>query len=214
MGTRVYALGIPSAVLYTFGVPLLGVGILLRLKQNRRLYRSKKVDYEAHVYKFLYGGYTRSHYYWEAVIMIRKVLLSIIYVLFKPLGAESQGLVAFGILHLASLYHTNARPYDDPLLNKIESRALSLMTALLFVGLFLFRVEVELVQIVVTALMFAMLIVAVIAFIFSLSYVMYDDYRGNAKARAQHAREAFTRRIRKSRLRKTSKIAERFSYAG
>ena len=68
-----------------------------------------------------------------------------------------------GILHLASLYHTNARPYD-PLLNKIESRALSLMTALLFVGLFLFRVELELVQIIVTALMFTMLIAVVIAF--------------------------------------------------
>jgi len=63
----VFAVGIPAMVIWVFGVPLLCLAILFkhRRQQDEVLVKMR--------YGFLINGYKRKTYYWEFVILFRKI---------------------------------------------------------------------------------------------------------------------------------------------
>ena len=90
-----YILGVatPALLLYSIGVPAAAISLLRRLDRRNKLFEPREKSYSASVYAFLYGGYKRSQYYWEVVIMVRKVLLNLILVVMASAPPLAQGLV-------------------------------------------------------------------------------------------------------------------------
>eukprot|EP00949_MAST-11_sp_MAST-11-sp1_P000410 g410.t1 len=112
-----YLMGIafPSLLAYTFGVPIVALILLRRMKRREKLFASRKESYSANVYKFLYGGYNVGTYYWEAIIMLRKILLNVVLVVLTSASALAQGLIVLFVLQLFAVLHMIKMPYADKL---------------------------------------------------------------------------------------------------
>lgn len=75
-----FYIAIPSIIIWGLGIPFFAY-ILLRLdkdKLNREDVKEK--------YGFLYKGYKKEFYYWEIIIMYRKIVLVVIAVLIDKAG--------------------------------------------------------------------------------------------------------------------------------
>ena len=72
--------GIPAIVLWILGIPFLSLAILYKHR--------KKLDDQrvTEMFSFLYFGYAKNRYYWEVVIMYRKVFIIVISVFLKRYG--------------------------------------------------------------------------------------------------------------------------------
>eukprot|EP00803_Ostreobium_quekettii_P011089 evm.model.scf_567.3 EVM.evm.TU.scf_567.3 scf_567:58789-75972(+) len=88
-------------------------------------------------YGELYKAYRKQHVYWEAVIMLRKALLSVVVVWRTPLGGELQGLLAVSILVVSCFAHLIFKPYSEALygLNQYETLALGVSLQVYLSGL-------------------------------------------------------------------------------
>ena len=60
---------VPSIILWVIGVPT--ILLLIMTKNKRRLH----LDFYRVVFGFLYNGYRQDKYYWEIIIMYRKIIL-------------------------------------------------------------------------------------------------------------------------------------------
>jgi len=71
-------------------------------------------------YGFLYMGFSTRAYYWEIVIMIRKVCVISVVVFFKQFGTLVQVMLALGLVYLSYVAHIYARPYHRLSKNQAE----------------------------------------------------------------------------------------------
>ena len=57
-------------------------------------------------FSFLFNGYNNDHFWWEAVVLLRKFMLSCVRVLVKSPGVQGQlgVLILFGCTMVQSLY--------------------------------------------------------------------------------------------------------------
>ena len=62
-------------------------------------------------YGFLYNGYKFTSYYWESVIMYRKVAMIFIAVFLKASGSKIQAFVVFLIILAFVLITARVKPY-------------------------------------------------------------------------------------------------------
>lgn len=106
-----YALGIPFAAFVALFV------------------RRKRLD-EPHtraMFGFLYAGFRKQHYYWETLVMIRKVCIAIVSVFFAPLGIDVQCYSAILVLVFFAILTQHVQPYARVFFNRLEMA--SLLTA-------------------------------------------------------------------------------------
>ena len=80
----ILSVAIPAAIVWGLGLPLASFIILFRLNKSHKLDDPGKKK----SYGFLYSGYKRSKYWWELVILARKVI-----VLFTLLWLSGSGVV-------------------------------------------------------------------------------------------------------------------------
>ena len=59
-------------------------------------------------------------YYWESVIMLRKVLLNVVLVVMATASPLAQALVILFVLQSFAVAHMLKMPYADSMLNRIE----------------------------------------------------------------------------------------------
>eukprot|EP00892_Ulva_mutabilis_P007624 jgi/Ulvmu1/5233/UM022_0026.1 len=124
--------GIPGLLLWCIGVPLLFFGALWR--ERRKLQHAAVRAYLG----FLYIGYRHQHFYWEVVIIMRKILVVAITTLVH--GTERSQLrlmLMLGIIWLALVMQVMLRPYAKNLLNRAEVVSLSATSATLYLSSFL-----------------------------------------------------------------------------
>ena len=162
-----YILGVatPALLLYSIGVPAAAISLLRRLHRRNKLFEPREKSYSASVYAFLYGGYKRDRYYWEVVIMVRKVLLNLILVVMASASATSTG--PDGANDASCIYQRSCRyqPYSNSILNRIESLSLMLAVSVLLLGFFLFEDDMpNAFQMVITVIMVGLILVALLAF--------------------------------------------------
>ena len=124
-------LGIPSMLVYAFGIP---VTAGLVLWWNQKNLEQKRVRATL---GFLYAGYRKETYYWETVVMIRKALVATIAVFLAPMGAAIQTYAAIllmvGLIVLQLVY----KPFRAEILNRLELGSLLSAFVTFECGLFL-----------------------------------------------------------------------------
>ena len=123
-----YVLGmaIPAFLVYAIGIPCTGSLHTHRMHKRKKLFASREESYSANVYKFLYGGYKVDAYYWETIIMFRKVSLNVVLVVMAPSPPLAQALTVLLVLFIFLSLHVRSQPYsDDYRLNRIEMSSLT-----------------------------------------------------------------------------------------
>lgn len=70
-----YGVALPGIIVWGIGIPVFAY-VLLRSVRHRL----KKLEVKE-MYGFLYNGYKREFYYWEVVIMFRKIAMVVISVI-------------------------------------------------------------------------------------------------------------------------------------
>ena len=130
-------LTIPQLILYVFGLPIAAGTIILRTKAHRRWtsfsFRMR--------YGLLFMGYRRERYWWELVIVVRKVTIVMIGTFGTLMGrVDLQAYVALLVIFFSIVIHLVGKPFntekeDTNLLYKLEFLGLSVCWGTFWGGL-------------------------------------------------------------------------------
>ena len=116
--TWIFMLLLPSLIIWILVLP--GIILYVLRKNKRNLAAGDTLKR----YSFIYNGYRKDKYFWEFVIMVRKIFIISSIVFISP---ENSGLQIFLFLLLILIsyaLHVVNKPYTDPKLNKLEQVAL------------------------------------------------------------------------------------------
>jgi len=129
----ILVLTIPLVVLFVLGIPIVG---FLLLFLNRH-----KIEYDNAAFKekfgFLYNGYKIAFWYWEFIVVLRKMALVSVSVYFSE-SQNIQALMAVLLCTIALTVHSAGRPFVHTTLNVMEFLSLVSSFCTFFWGQFLF----------------------------------------------------------------------------
>ena len=69
---------------------------------------------------FLLNGLRKKYYYWQAVVMLRRILTALILVLARPQGVQIQTALVLMLFVLLLIFHIRAWPYKNESMNWLE----------------------------------------------------------------------------------------------
>lgn len=98
-------------MIWGIGIPLASLLLLYSVRYDL------DTDPVKEKYGFLYKGYKSRHYYWDAVIMFRKVAMIFIAVFFSFLGRIVSAMVIIVVLVLYLIYTVKRTPFNTRRLN-------------------------------------------------------------------------------------------------
>ena len=115
--------GLPGVLLYVVGTPAFTLWILYRRRHKLNVTGLAGQETKG-TYGFLYRGY--EIYYWETVIMSRKIAMVIVAVFGLQASVETQALLALLVVVLASAAHVIVKPFSGKfaVLDKLERAGL------------------------------------------------------------------------------------------
>ncbi|CEM25149.1 unnamed protein product [Vitrella brassicaformis CCMP3155] len=138
-----FGVGIVGLVIWSIGIPMFA---MYSLYLRREVMYDKKVREQ---FAFLYNGYTPKRWYWEGVILVRKVLVLLVGALsfegVEEIQISFNLILAIGFLYL----QFNTMPFDKRswnVLNKMELRSLAAwcLSSLLLQIVIVFNVNIVL----------------------------------------------------------------------
>jgi predicted outer membrane repeat protein len=121
---------IPGIIIWGITVPLI---CLLFLIKNRRKLKDIEIRLK---FGFLFNGYSAQYYYWEFVIISRKMFIICISVFLGSISVPVQALVAISVLITAFFLHLKHSPYEHKDLNEMERRSILVAMITIYCGLF------------------------------------------------------------------------------
>lgn len=125
-----YIVAIPSIVIWSVGVPT----IILIVMSKRKRYLNR--DNNRVIFGFIFNGYKSSRFYWEFIIMYRKIIMISIAVFFSTVSVNVQALTIVIIMIISSYIQNYFKPYNSTELNHMEVEALITATLTLYCGLY------------------------------------------------------------------------------
>ena len=87
-------------------------------------------------YGFLYKGYKMRTYYWESVVMFRKVAMIFIAVFLRSAGTRIQAFIVFILLLFFVIVTEEKKPYTTRKLNTLEVFSLVASCVTIYSGFF------------------------------------------------------------------------------
>ncbi|CDW82324.1 UNKNOWN [Stylonychia lemnae] len=125
-----YFVALPCIIVWGLGIPFFALSILIA--------KRKKLDnFEIRQrFGFLYRGYRKDYYYWEIVIMYRKILIIFAAVFISNFGIVAQALIVFFILIIFLLINFKKQPFNTLVLNDLETLSLITSMVTIYCGLF------------------------------------------------------------------------------
>ena len=132
-----------ALIAYGIGIPTIGFGILFKYRYN--LYDNKNRYEGAAPLSFLFLGYRNQVWYYEFIVMFKKVTLILISVFLKNYS-RYQMITASLLMQIAFFLHVFLKPYDNIsqygiLCNRLESMSLLALVVTLNSGLFFGTIE-------------------------------------------------------------------------
>jgi len=122
---------LPMLVCYVFGIPFM---MFKMLQKNK----DKLADPATKIkYGFLYFGYEDHWYYWECVVVARKVGLVAVAVFFAS-NTHVQSIVAVFLVTMVMMAHISSKPYENQRMDTMELFSLITSFATFWCGQFLF----------------------------------------------------------------------------
>ena len=69
---------------------------------------------------FLLNGLKEKYYYWQAVVMLRRILTALILVIARPQGVQMQTALVLMLFVLLLIFHIRAWPYKNGSMSWLE----------------------------------------------------------------------------------------------
>jgi len=126
----VYLVGIPGLIFWVIGVPIVSLVLLIR---NKMYFHSAGVKQK---YGFLIKGYKSVTFYWEFMIVFRKLCLAALAIFLKSVNPSIQGQILLLMLFLAYYLQEKFLPFKDHRLNHIETMSITVSLIMDYCGLF------------------------------------------------------------------------------
>ena len=123
-------LALPSLILWGFGIPMLALFHIRRNLEKFQDFEFKKA------FGFLYDGYKLDRYFWEFVILYRKITMVFILVFLVTYSLATQALAILAVCFLSYLIHIKSQPFIDPELNDAEKKSLINSSFTIYIGLY------------------------------------------------------------------------------
>ncbi len=120
----------PGCVVWVIGVPLI---VWSLLKDRKQQLENEEVKSK---FGFLYNGYKPSNYFWESVIMLRKVSIIFIAVFLQGEGSRIQAFVVFMLVVCFTVLTSRRKPYLSRRVNDLEVFSLLSSGITLYAGFF------------------------------------------------------------------------------
>eukprot|EP00347_Sterkiella_histriomuscorum_P009615 403340531 len=133
-------IALPGLIVWGLGIPFFA--FILMLRKNKSL---DSIETRAQ-FGFLYRGYKKQFYYWEIIIMYRKIFLIFISVYIVGSGIITQALIIFMTLIAFLLITMKKKPFQTVVLNNLEIISLITCSITIFCGLF-FILDVNTVEV-------------------------------------------------------------------
>ena len=130
-------------IMWIFGLPLGALWVLLRnAKYLERLEEPNlspkdvtKLEKIGRKYQFLYAGFHASHYYWEVLILFRKIGMIAAGVFLSMSSSELQTLVMMSLMTMNLCLHLKNRPYHHEPMNTLETYSHMVALVTLYTGM-------------------------------------------------------------------------------
>jgi hypothetical protein len=127
-----YGMGVPGVVVYAFGIPIAAAWMLWRVREE--LTTDPRI---VATLGFLYNGYRDEAWFWESVVMLRKVGVAAVAVFLAPFGARYQTYTGLLLVFAVTVLQVAVRPFEREELNRLELAALVTAFVTFECGLFL-----------------------------------------------------------------------------
>jgi hypothetical protein len=124
------AVSLPALIVWGVGVPTL---ILFKLKRMKD--KLDHIDMKLS-FGFIYSGFKRSRFYWEFVIMYRKIIIICCIVFIGNSSVKVQALTIMAIIAFFAVLQYFIQPYTHFSLNRLEMRAILAAAVTIYCGLY------------------------------------------------------------------------------
>ncbi|CAG9311412.1 unnamed protein product [Blepharisma stoltei] len=121
---------IPAIIIWGIGIPTVS---LFFLYKNRKHLDSINVRLR---FGFLFNGYKSRSYFWEFIILYRKILIVCCSVFLANVSTNVQALTVMGLILFCIYIHNKSKPYNGEILNKMEARSLLVAGITIYCGLY------------------------------------------------------------------------------
>lgn len=127
---NILMVSLPSIGVWIFGLPIV---CLLNLYRLRRGLLDPLTQLK---FSFLYKGYHNKWYFWEFVILYRKVALVCAAVFLSTVSIMVQALSVLAILLMALFTQLQVQPFNLPVFNRLELKSILVSSVTIYSGLF------------------------------------------------------------------------------
>ena len=120
--TFAVALALPCLIIWGLGIPAM---IYILLSKDRQYLDTDEVKIK---FGFLYTGYKRDNYYWEIIIMYRKILCLFVFVIMSAIEDDPnrQALILLILIWAFTVANNMQRPFINRALNDVEDLSLTI----------------------------------------------------------------------------------------
>ena len=123
-------ISVPSLGVWVLGLPTVVLILLIRT-------RHRLSDLACSLrYSFLYKGYEPRWFFWEFVILYRKVTIVCSSVFLSVISIKVQSLTVLAVLLLAVYLQLRYQPFNDITLNKLEVKSILVSAVTIYAGLY------------------------------------------------------------------------------
>jgi hypothetical protein len=182
---------------FTIGTPIAALAALIFFYARDLLGDSEVFT----MFGFLYAGYKKKYFWWEMMVLLRKVLATVIALV--PIGVELQAICAVGLLLVLIVIQLVVRPFKDERINVLDcmsmgSVALKQLCALAFHHVTMNAVDtdesdnlVTRVSWISTALVFVANVVLICYFVFLFSKLKLGEVEDERRITVTDAQNAW-----------------------
>ena len=172
----VLSVSLPALIVWGIGMPAIAIVLLRRNYVNNRLFEVRTLS----IFGFLYNGYKFQNYYWEIIILYRKVLIVFVLVFLALVSIEVQALVALFIMMMSLVFHAKNLPFEKPHQNMLETQSIIAASITIYCGLYYLSNSLN----EATKIIFFVLIILVnLRFFFSWTRVFLMEYSSLLRVR-------------------------------
>ncbi|CAG9321985.1 unnamed protein product [Blepharisma stoltei] len=124
------AISFPAILLWGIGIPTTCLFLIMKNKDRLN-------DINIRIkYGFLFNGYKSRSYYWEFVIIYRKIIIICCTVFLATVSVNIQALTTLFVLVACLYFHCKIKPYNGDDLNRLEAISISASAITIYCGMY------------------------------------------------------------------------------
>ena len=132
-----FTIALPGIIIWGLFIPIFG---MLLTYKNRNRFDELEIKQR---YGFITAGYTSKLYFWEFVIIYRKIFVISCSLFFGSLSVQLQTLSVLTVLLITSYMQATLKPFSSDTLNRIEFGSIISSIITIYCGLYLLTPNVD-----------------------------------------------------------------------